>query len=368
MGDRPRRGQGRLRAALWRACAGLALLALVAWLATTALGLLRTVPATVGPTVRSQPSGSPPPSPATTGIRLLDGRVVEADGHELVLRGINHAYLWYRSENRAFADIKATGANSVRVLLASGQRWPATTAADVADVVSRCRRNRLICVLDVHDTVGRGEIAGAATLAQAADYWVGVKHALTGQENYVIINIGDEPYGSYRAGTWVADTTTAIRRLRAAGFRHALMVDAPDWGQDDSFTMRDNARAVLAADARADVIFSVHMYGVFDTAAKVRSYLAAYLRRGLALVVGEFGYEHTYGNPDEDAIMAAAQTDHVGYLGWSWSGNDAPVQYLDMVEDFDPHRRTWWGNRFISGRNGLSTTSQEATIYHTPGG
>lgn len=368
MGDRPRRGPGRLRAGLWRAGAGLSLLALVAWLATTALGVLRTVPATIAPPARPQPSASPSPSPAGSGIRLLDGRVVEADGHELVLRGINHAYIWYRSENRAFADIKATGANSVRVLLASGQRWPATTVADVAAVVSRCRHNRLICVLDVHDTVGRGELAGAATLAEAADYWVSVKPALAGQENYVIINIGDEPYGSYRAGTWVADTTAAIRRLRAAGFRHALMVDAPDWAQDDSFTMRDNAAAVLAADPRANTIFSIHMYGVFNTAAKVRSYMASFVRRQLALVVGEFGYEHTYGNPDEDAIMAYAQADHVGYLGWSWSGNDALVGYLDMVTDFDPRRRTWWGNRFIAGRNGLSTTSQEATIYHRPGG
>src|SRR5262249_37817094 len=115
--------------------------------------------------------------------------------------------------------------------------------------------------------------------------------------------------------------------------------------------------------SRANTIFSVHMYGVFNTAAKVRNYLASYVRRGLALVVGEFGYLHTYGNPDEDAIMAYARADHVGYLGWSWSGNDDLVGYLDMVRAFDPPRRTWWGNRFITGPNGLSTTSEEASIY-----
>jgi mannan endo-1,4-beta-mannosidase len=281
-----------------------------------------------------------------------------------VLRGINHPYIWFPRENRAFADIKAAGANSARVQLASGQRWPETSAAEVTAVISRCRQNRLICVLDVHDTVGLGELSGAATLAQATDYWIRVRHALVGQENYVIINIGDEPYGSNHAQTWVADTMAAIRRLRAAGFRHALMVDAPDWGQDDSFTMRDNAPAVLAADSRADTIFSVHMYGIFNTAAKVRNYMASFVRRGLPLVVGEFGYLHTYGNPDEDAIMGYAHADHVGYLGWSWSGNDALVGYLDMVEAFDPRRRTWWGSRFLTGRDGLSTTSEEASVFH----
>jgi mannan endo-1,4-beta-mannosidase len=345
-----------------RVGAGVALLALAGWLAATTLATLRTVPATVTP---SRPSALP--SPAGTGIRILDGRVTEANGHELMLRGINHSYIWYRTENRAFADIKATGANSVRVLLASGHRWPATTVSEVAAVVSRCKRNRLICVLDVHDTVGRGELAGAATLAEAAEYWIRIRSALAGQENHVIINIGDEPYGSDNARTWVADTIAAVQRLRAAGFRHALMVDAPDWGQDDSFTMRDHARAVFAADPRADTIFSVHMYGVFNTPAKVRNYMGSFVRQGLALVVGEFGYEHTYGNPDEDAIMAYAQADHIGYLGWSWSGNDPLVGYLDMVLDFDPSRRTWWGNRFITGPNGLRTTSQEATNYHTGG-
>jgi mannan endo-1,4-beta-mannosidase len=347
-----------------RATAGLALLALLVWLAVATQGGLRSVPAVVNPTAPPQRSSpSPEPPRAALGIRLRGGHIVEANGRDLVLRGINHAYTWFQAQNSSFADIKAAGANSVRVTLASGQRWPANTASDVAGVISRCKENRLICVLDVHDTIGLGQQGGAATLAQAADFWLGVQGALTGQENYVIINIGDEPYGSYNSSTWVADTTAAIRRLRAAGFLHTLMVDAPDWGQDDSFTMRDNARGVLAADRCGNTVFSVHMYGVFNNAVKVRNYMASYVSRGLPLVVGEFGNMHRYGNPDEDAIMAYAQADRVGYLGWSWSGNDSDVGYLDMVNNFDPSSRTLWGNRFITGPNGLSTTSREASIY-----
>jgi mannan endo-1,4-beta-mannosidase len=341
-----------------RAIAGVALLALLGWLAVSVQAALRAMPATLAP------SGSPAPSGrAAAGIQVHDGRLVEADGHELVLRGINHAYTWYPRRNTSFADIKATGANAVRVSLASGQRWPANTVADVAGVVALCKKNRLVCVLDVHDTIGLGQQAGAATLAQAADYWVRVQPALTGQENYVIVNIGDEPYGLDHYRTWAADTAAAVQRLRAAGFQHTIMVDAPDWGQDNSFTMRDNARAVLAADPTGNTVFSVHMYGVFDTPAKVRSYLGFYIARNLPVVVGEFGYLHTFGNPDEDSIMAYAQAHHIGYLGWSWSGNDSEVGYLDLVRDFDPRRRTWWGNRLVDGPNGISTTSQEATVF-----
>jgi mannan endo-1,4-beta-mannosidase len=347
---------------LRRAGAVVALLALLGWLAAATLGVLRAMPTAVGPAPQHS-SPSPRPSPTPPGIMLRGSHVLEANGQELVLRGVNHAYTWYRDENNSFADIKATGANSVRVSLASGQQWPANSVADVAGVVAECKKNRLICVLDVHDTVGLGQQGGAATLAQAVDYWLSIRSVLTGQENYVIINIGDEPYGSNHATTWTADTTAAVRRMRAAGFRHLLMVDAPDWGQDDSFTMRDNARAVLAADRYDNTVFSVHMYGVFNTAAKVRTYLASYVKQGLALVIGEFGYQHTYGDPDEDAIMAYAQASRFGYLGWSWSGNESLVEYLDMVKEFNPARRTWWGNRFINGANGVSATSREASIY-----
>ena len=303
------------------------------------------------------------PAHAATGIRISGGRLVEANGTELVLRGINHAHTWYPQRTASFADIKATGANSVRVVLASGQRWTANSAADVSNVVGLCKQNRLICVLEVHDTTGFGEQSGAATLNQAVDYWISVQSALTGQENYVILNIGNEPYGNSGYQTWATDTANAIRRLRTAGFQHTIMVDAPNWGQDWTFTMRDSAPTVYAADTTGNTIFSIHMYGVFDTAAEVQAYLSSFLTRGLPIVVGEFGNNHSDGNPDEDAIMAYAQANRIGYMGWSWSGNGGGVEYLDMVINFNPANRSAWGTRFIAGANGIAATSREATIY-----
>jgi mannan endo-1,4-beta-mannosidase len=303
--------------------------------------------------------------PAPHGIRVRDGQLVDGTGGELVLRGINHAFTWFSKQNGSFAAIKATGANSIRIPLAIGHRWPGNTAADVALVIALCKRNKLVCVLDAHDTAGWGQETRAANMAQAVDFWLGLRKVLDGQENYVIINIADEPYGNNLDATWVADTSSAIRRLRAAGFKHTLMVDAPDWGQDGNFTMRDKAPVVRSADQTGNVVFSIHMYGIFNTEAKVRSYFAAFAKRRLALVVGEFGYMHLYGDPDENAIMFYAQAHRFGYLAWSWSGN-TEVPYLDMVNGFDPKQRTWWGNRVVNGADGLSTTSRQAPIYRRP--
>src|SRR5690606_11201431 len=154
--------------------------------------------------------------------------------------GVNHPHVWFTNRTSSFADIKAAGANTVRVVLGSGKRWGPST--DVANVISLCKQNRLICVLEVHDTTGYGEESAAASLDEAVDYWISQKSALVGEENYVVINIGNEPIGNVDAGQWIDATVAAIRKMRSNGFQHLLMVDAPNWGQDWENVMRNNAR------------------------------------------------------------------------------------------------------------------------------
>jgi mannan endo-1,4-beta-mannosidase len=306
---------------------------------------------------------------AAPGFHVDDGRLLDANGNDFVMRGVNHAHTWYPTRTtQALKDIKALGANSVRVVLSTGDRWTKNSAADVAAVVDQCRQNRLVCVLEAHDTTGYGEQSGATTLSRAVDYWIDVQDAVKGQEKYVVLNLGNEPYGNTGYSAWTADTKNAITRMRAAGFQHALMVDAPNWGQDWAFTMRDNAAGVFAADPQRNTVFSIHMYGVFDTAAEVTDYLNRFTSQRLPLVVGEFGDAHSDGNPDEDAIMATAQRLGIGYLGWSWSGNGGGVEYLDMATGFDAARLTSWGRRIFDGADGIKQTAREASVYSTGGG
>ncbi|MET9367338.1 cellulase family glycosylhydrolase [Streptomyces griseoflavus] len=329
-----------------------------AGLLATLLGLLLPLLAVTTPAAHAAPAG----------FRVENGRLLEASGNDFVMRGVNHAHTWYADRIDALAHIKAKGANTVRVVLSSGDRWTRNDASDVADVVARCKQNRLICVLEVHDTTGYGEQSGAVTLSRAADYWISVRGALAGQEDHVIVNIGNEPHGNTGYANWTADTKAAIQKLRDAGFDHTLMVDAPNWGQDWAFTMRDNAASVFASDPDANTVFSIHMYGVFDTAAEISDYLGRFVAAKLPVVVGEFGHDHSDGNPDEDTILAVTQRLGLGYLGWSWSGNGGGVEYLDMVTDFDPARLTAWGERLFNGPDGIAATSKEAAVYGSGSG
>ncbi|MDG9688890.1 cellulase family glycosylhydrolase [Streptomyces sp. DH17] len=303
-----------------------------------------------------------PGTRAATGLHISDGRLLEANGNDFVMRGVNHAHTWYPGETQSLADIKALGANSVRVVLSDGHRWSENGPADVANVVAQCKANRLICVLEVHDTTGYGEDAAAGTLDHAADYWIGLKDVLAGEEDYVIVNIGNEPWGNTDPAGWTEPTVAAVKKLRDAGFQHTIMVDAPNWGQDWQGVMRADARTVFDADPTGNLIFSIHMYSVYDTAQEITDYLNAYVDAGLPILIGEFGGPaDQWGDPDEDTMMATAEQLDLGYLAWSWSGNTDPV--LDLALDFDPSRLSSWGERIFHGADGIAQTSKEATVF-----
>ncbi|MFJ8079030.1 cellulase family glycosylhydrolase [Streptomyces sp. NPDC096205] len=331
-----------------------------------AAGALLAVTASVLAAPPSTAQGATPDraAEAATGFHVADGRLLDANGRDFVMRGVNHAHTWYPTRTtQALKDIKALGANAVRVVLSTGDRWTRNDATDVASIVAQCKQNRLVCVLEAHDTTGYGEQSGAVSLDRAVDYWVSVKGAVEGEEEYVVLNLGNEPHGNSGYSAWTSDTKGAIARMRSAGFDHTLMMDAPNWGQDWSFTMRDNAESVFAADPDRNTVFSIHMYGVFDTATEVQDYLNRFTARKLPLVVGEFGDFHSDGDPDENAIMATARQLGIGYLGWSWSGNGGGVEYLDMATGFDASQLTPWGRRIFTGTDGIQQTAREASVF-----
>jgi mannan endo-1,4-beta-mannosidase len=302
------------------------------------------------------------PAKAAVGFRVSGRNLLDVNGNNFIMRGISHAHVWYPNNTASFADIKSRGANTVRVVLGGG-RWGPSSASDVANVINLCKTNKLVCVLENHDTTGYGEDGAATSLATAVNYWKSIQSVLTGQENWVIINIGNEPWGNNNATGWTQATKDAIIAMRQAGFQHTLIVDAPNWGQDWQFIMRDNAPSVLASDPQGNTVFSVHMYGVFNTAQEVTDYVGSFVSRGLPLIIGEFGHNHSDGDPDENAIMSTAQSQGIGWMAWSWSGNGGGVEYLDMVTSFNNSSPTSWGTRIFTGANGLSTTSVQCTCY-----
>jgi mannan endo-1,4-beta-mannosidase len=260
-----------------------------------------------------------------------------------------------------------TRANVVRIVLATGAQWTRTTGPQIAQLIQWCKDNQMIAVLEVHDSTGWGDASAAVPISNAVAYWTSsdVRAAINGQEDFVIINIANEPFGNNASGSYVNDTIAAIQALRNAGLTHNLMVDAANWGQDWSSTLRNSATQIFNADSLRNITFSVHMYEVYPNVETVSSYMQAFADMGLPLVVGEFGGDHNGQPVDEAAIMAQTQQRGLGYIGWSWSGNGSCCTQLDIVTNFSTSL-TSWGNALINGPNGITATAVPATVFAPP--
>ncbi|WP_341938142.1 cellulase family glycosylhydrolase [Marinimicrobium sp. C2-29] len=303
---------------------------------------------------------------AQAGFQVSGTQLLDDNGNPFIMRGVNHPHTWFTNRTeQAFSDIASVGANTVRVVLSDGQQWSRNSASDVAQVIAWAKENELVAVLEVHDATGFGEEAQAGTIENVVDYWIDIAHVLEGEEDYVIINIANEPFGNnVPASTWVDEHVSAIQRLREAGLTHTLLVDAANWGQDWEGIMRDNASTVAAADSLNNTLFSVHMYEVYQDRNTVESYVSTFLdTHGLPLIVGEFGAEH-YGNEvDAESVLAVAEQYDIGYLGWSWSGNNSEVDALDITRNWDVNNLSSWGDFLINSSNGLRETAETATVY-----
>ncbi|CAM5675979.1 Endoglucanase OS=Streptomyces tendae OX=1932 GN=GUR47_05670 PE=3 SV=1 [Streptomyces tendae] len=264
------------------------------------------------------------------GLHVSDGRLVEGNGNAFVMRGVNHAYTWYPGGRSRIADVTAQGANSVRVVLGSGDRWTQTSGPeDVAAVIGSARPTGDLRAGGArHHRVRRGRRGG--TLDQAADYWIGVKDALAGQEDYVVVNIGNEPCGNTTYAAWTDATKSAVARSCAArGIDHALDGRRAQLGPG---LVRHACAPTPARSSpptpTGNTVFSIHMYGVYDTAAEVTG-LPRRLRRHakLPIVVGRVRQPATAtATPTRTPSWRPPSRLGVGYIGWSWSGNGGGVE------------------------------------------
>ena len=239
---------------------------------------------------QSDDTGSP--DPVASGSFRVDGtKLLDAKGNEFVMRGINHAHAWYKGQlDTAIDSIAKTGANSVRVVLADGDQWDKTSVDEVERTIQRSQ----------------------GLLDNAADYWIEIKDVLNAHTDTVIVNIANEWVGQWAVDTWKKGYTSVIPRMREAGIKNTIMVDAAGWGQYGE-SIKKAGKEVFESDPDKNTMFSIHMYG---SAGKNQQTITANLKgatdQGLCVIVGEFGYNHSDGDVDEAFIMKYCTENNIG--------------------------------------------------------
>lgn len=300
---------------------------------------------------------------ATGGFRVSGTKLYDANGNEFVMRGVNYPHAWFQNEYQtAIPAIAAKGFNCVRIVVADGQQYGKTSKSELENLVKFCKENNLVAILEVHDATGSDS---QDSLNQAVNYWKEMKDVLKGNEAYVIVNIANEWYGTWDNGdNWKRGYISAIQSLRSAGISNTLMVDCAGWGQYPQVIF-EHGQAVLNADSQKNTMFSIHMYEYAGgNAQTVKNNIDSALNKNLCLTIGEFGGYHSNGDVDEDTIMSYCQEKNVGWLAWSWKGNNSDLSYLDLAYDWSGNSLTSFGERVINGANGTSSTSCTCTVFN----
>lgn len=298
----------------------------------------------------------------SAGFRVDGTKLLDANGNEFIMRGINHAHVWFKDQLETALDgIAETGANTVRIVLADGDQWEKTTAEDLERTIVECNERKMIAVVEVHDGCGKDE---RSYLDNAVDYWIEMKDVLAKYTDTAILNITNEWRGDWNAEAWRDGYTAAIPKLREAGIKNTIMVDAAGWGQYGA-SIRIYGTEVLESDPDKNTMFSIHMYGTAGKDSRtITGNLVGATRLDLCVVVGEFGYNHSDGDVDEAFIMQYCCENGLGYLGWSWKGNGGGVEYLDIAKDWSGDQLSEdWGEILVNGENGIKKTSKMCSVF-----
>lgn len=320
----------------------------------------------------------------TDGVRLLD-----ANGKEFLMRGYNYSYAWQKDWwGAAFSTAKKYNCNALRIQLSDGQKdlGGYCDAKQVSNLISSCKDNHFIGVFNVQDTGGGND---ANVLLHAADYWVGIKNAVIGQEKYCIVNIGNEwmgspgrdcngEWGDYQKNLWSDTYIEAVRRIRSAGIKNTLMIDCNGYGQYADIIWKEGQRILdedkkYFEDGKPNIIFSIHFYEkacYWDYEKGVGSRVAHSIDKALSIgapvCIGEYAYSRKSEEwkMDWETIQDYSKTMNIGYLGWSFTGNgDAESQGLDMFNS-DGSQMYKNGECIIQHPNdGIQATSVICSVY-----
>ncbi|MGN0143461.1 MAG: cellulase family glycosylhydrolase [Clostridium sp.] len=302
-----------------------------------------------------------PAKAATKGFRVSGTKLLDANGNEFLIRGINHAHNWYQStDSTAIPAIARTGANTIRLVLSDGEQYSKDSLSTLKNLISMCEQNKLVAIVEVHDATGSNDVN---SLVNAANYWIEMKSALQGHESTVILNIANEWCGEWNSDTWADGYKKVIPMIRNAGIKNTILVDCAGWGQYPK-SVADRGRDVFNSDSERNTMFSLHLYEYGGgTADQVKSNISGVTNQGLAVIVGEFGYKHTNGDVDENTIVNYCKSNKIGYLPWSWYGNGGGVEFLDLVKDVNGSSYTEWGNIFFNNLRGLSD-SKRCSVFN----
>ncbi len=304
----------------------------------------------------------------------VDGRYLYTPcGEKVIVRGVNKMIIWTSDttvRRESYSEIRKTGANCVRIV------WLANPTPNEEDsgsggldrTIQYCINNHMIPMVELHDATGDWN-----GLQKEVDYWTSPEIAavVKKHERYFLLNIanecGDETVTDDQFKTGYE---TAINKIRNAGIKCPLVIDASDWGKNLA-QLRTTGSYIINADPEHNILFSVHLYWAISDGAD-EAYITTEFQQsvniGLPFIVGEFTYKfNREGGCDYEAdyktIISLCSKYEIGWLAWEWGpGNDyvePTCDIMNMTTDsyYNTLKNTWAKEVVVTSPYSIDSTS-----------
>lgn len=295
---------------------------------------------------------------------FVQGRFLYSkDNEKVILRGINHMFIWTDREGKSIPEIAKTGANVVRIVWnMHGQ------VSDLDRVIAECIANNMIPMPELHDATGRWD-----RLPDLVNFWIQdeMLQMIGDHQEYLIINIGNEVGAEEKTGEEFFDAyNSAVTKMRAAGIRVPLVIDADGWGQSTQNIFREGKK-LLTADPEHNLLFDVHMWwpterhdpqktGYATVKERITGELEKSVELEIPLIIGEFAPVGVNGAKEIPYrfIMAEAERLDIGWLAWSWGPGNFDSQEMDMTTRSSFNTLVDWGRDVcVESPLGIQNTS-----------
>ncbi len=292
------------------------------------------------------------------GFFVQGNSLYSKDNEKVILRGINHMFIWTDREGKVIPEIAKTGANVVRIVWNMLGR-----VSDLDHIIRECIANNMIPMPELHDATGRWD-----KLSHLLNFWLrdDVLQMISNHQEYLLINIGNEIGDTEIPGEEFFEAyNTIVTKMRAAGIRVPLIIDADDWGQSSKNLFEQGPR-LLQADPEHNLMFSIHMWwpserhspektGFKTVEERVTATLERSVELNLPFIVGEFAPVAAKGIKDipYKHIMAEAERLNIGWLAWSWGPGNFDSQAMDMTTHGSYNTLVGWG-KFVCVDSSLS--------------
>lgn len=302
-------------------------------------------------------------APAKPGFFVQDRFLYSKDNERVILRGINHMFIWTDREGKTIPEIAKTGANCVRIVWNTRGR-----VSDLDNIISLCIANGMVPIPEIHDTTGNWD-----RLPEALDFWLREEtlQMISNHQEYLIVNVGNEPGGKEEDPEEFFNAYNIIvTKMRAAGIRVPIMIDADCWGQSERNLIKVGPR-LLQADPEHNLLFSLHMWwpserhdeaqtGYKNVSERITGVLEKSVEMKIPLVVGEFAPVAAGGAREIPYrhIMAECERLSISWLCWSFGPGNSDSPEMDMTEHGSYNTLVGWGKEVaVDSPLGIQNTS-----------